>query len=631
MSKRSPLAPLALAAALFVLAMVWLFSTPHGLTFSSETDPSSARQNERPILWEPDADAKAAVRSQLNDVPAGTVDAANGLAAQPVQIPVVQGSCVLIDANGRKKTQLRGRFRFLSRREGQREWRSVEILNGQFEFSIHTPSEFHLDDFELDSFSASVPWGSNLTGPITNLRLDLIAQESRGATFHVVDGASGEHLTGVVVAVLQNFDGDSLVHPEATATIHEDLDLVVENGVSPVLVERGEDEQGFHLHSYWVGAEGYAWTRVDVNFTFGGEYRVPLVAAGGLTVTVLDPEGSLSRGGHKFMTLRREEAGPLLSFGAPDESLTCHWEALPAGSFVVALEEEHPVLSPRTLCSAPITITPGATSQIELRPTPGTVSVGPLPCTGTLRSARHWVEAGLRIEFVFNPTGTRLAESASTVHTKDLIQDPHVPDLYHWASELESPGSWQAVSRAASICVDFEVGPQGAHGVELVIPDPVQLRLRIVDKLEGFPLLQPVIHTGYNGSPLKHSYFYLDITHEPASGTHILTLPTGELSLSLRCEGYARVEDTLTLPPEGLELTYKLDRNIRIQPLFWDDHAQVAVNLLDSKLTLKHLDGNGKLDVVYWDFFTVTRPGRYQVEVEGIPFYPTLSAVITVP
>jgi hypothetical protein len=123
----------------------------------------------------------------------------------------------------------------------------------------------------------------------------------------------------------------------------------------------------------------------------------------------------------------------------------------------------------------------------------------------------------------------------------------------------------------------------------------------------------------------------LDITHERASDTHILTLPTGELSLSLRCEGYAQVEDTLTLPPEGLELTYELDRNIRIQPLFWDDHAQVAVNLLDSKLTLKHLDGDGKLDVVYWDYFTVTKPGRYQIEVVDIPFYPTLSTVITVP
>jgi hypothetical protein len=611
--------------------MVWLFSTPHGLTFSSETDPSSARQNERPILWEPDANAKAALRSQPNDVPPATVDDANGQAAQPVQIPVVQGSCVLVDAHGRKKTQVNGRFRFLSRREGQRKWTDVEILNGQFEFLIHTPTEFWLTGFELNSCSASIRRGANLTGPIADLRLDLVAQESRGATFHVIDRVSGEHLTGVEVAILQNFDGDSLIHPNTTATSNEGLDFVVENGVSPVLVERGEDEQGLHLHSYWVGAEGYAWTRVDVNFTFGGEYRVPLVAAGGLTVRVLDGEGGLFRGRYSFMTLRREEGGPVLSYGAPDESMTCHWEALPAGSFVVGLEEEYRVMSTRTLCSARVTIAPGATSQADLLPTPGAVPVGPLPCTGTVRSARHWVEDGLAIEFVFDPTGTERAKSARTVYVKDLIQDPHVPGLYHWATELECPGTWQAVTRTSSTCVDFEVGLQGAHGVELVIPDPVQLRLRIVDKLEGFPLLQPVIHTGYNGSPLKHSYFYLDITHERASGTHILTLPTGELSLSLRCEGYAQVEDTLTLPPEGLELTYELDRNIRIQPLFWDDHAQVAVNLLDSKLTLKHLDGDGKLDVVYWDYFTVTKPGRYQIEVVDIPFYPTLSTVITVP
>jgi hypothetical protein len=470
-----------------------------------------------------------------------------------------------------------------------------------------------------------------LTGPLTDLRLDLVALESRGATFHVVDEVSGKHLTGVEVAILLNFDGDSLIHPDATATSNENLDFVVENGVSPVLVERSEDDQDLHLHSYWVRAEGYAWTRVDVNFTFGGEYRVPLVAAGGLTVRVLDPDGSLFRGVYSFMTLRREEGGPVLSYGAPDESMTCHWEALPAGSFVVGLEEEHRVMSTRTLCSARVTIAPGATSQAELRPTSGAISVGPLPCTGTVRSARHWVEDGLAIEFVFDPTGTERAESARTVHAKDLIQDPHVPGLYHWATELECPGTWQAVTRTSSTCVDFEVGLQGAHGVELVIPDPVQLRLRIVDKLEGFALLQPIIHTGYDGPPLEHSYFYLDITHERASGTHILTLPTGELSLSLSCEGYAQIEDTLTLPPGGLELTYELERSIRIQPLFWDDNAQVAVSLLDSKLTLNHLDGNGKLDVVYWDYFTVTEPGRYQVEVEGIPFYPTLSTVITVP
>jgi len=99
----------------------------------------------------------------------------------------------------------------------------------------------------------------------------------------------------------------------------------------------------------------------------------------------------------------------------------------------------------------------------------------------------------------------------------------------------------------------------------------------------------------------------------------------------LLCDGYAQVEDTLTLPPEGLELTYELDRSIRIQPLFWDGNAQVAVSLLESKPTLKHLDGDGKLDIVYWDYFTVTKPGRYQFEVVDIPFYPTLSTVITVP
>ncbi|HIK59599.1 MAG TPA: hypothetical protein EYF98_02795 [Planctomycetes bacterium] len=631
MSKRSPLLSLAYAAALFVAAMVWLFSTPHARTFSPRAEQSQARQDERPILLGPEADAKNALRSQLNDVPASTVHAADGQAAQPLQIPVVQGTCVLIDANGHKQTQVNGRFRFLSRREGQREWTSVGILNGQFEFMIHAPDEFWFADFELDDCNASVRRGAILTGPLADLRLDLVALESRGATFHVVDGASGEQLSGVEVAILQNFDGDSLIHPDATATSDENLDFVVENGVSPVLVERSEDDQDLHLHSYWVRAEGYAWTRVDVNFTFGGEYRVPLVAAGGLTVRVLDGEGALFRGVYSFMTLRREEGGPILSYGAPDESMTCHWEALPAGSFVVGLEEEHRVMSTRTLCSARVTIAPGATSQAELRPTPGAISFGPLPCTGTVRSARHWVENGLSIEFVFDPTGTERAESARTVYAKDLIQDPHAPGLYHWATELECPGTWQAITRASSTCVYFEVGLQGAHGVELVIPDPVQLRLRIVDKLEGFALLQPIIHTGYDGPPLEHSYFYLDITHERASGTHILTLPAGELSLSLSCEGYAQVEDTLTLPPEGLELTYELERSIRIQPLFWDDNAQVAVSLLDSKLRLNHLDGDGKLDVVYWDYFTVTKPGRYQIAVEGVPFYPTLSTVITVP
>ena len=631
MSKRSPLVSLTLVAALLVAALVWLFSTPKGLTSSLRAGPPQAHQDEAPLLQMPGSGAEGAQRSQLSRALKGTMHAADSQTAQPKWAPVVHGTCVLMDANSRKQTQVNGRFRFLSRREGKREWTGVEILNGQFEFVIHAPDEFWLTGFELDSCNASVRRGANLTGPITDLRLDLVAQESRGATFHVVDRASGEHLSGVEIAILQNFDGDGLVHPTASATSEEDLDIVVENGISPVLVERSENDQDLHLHSYWVRAEGYAWTRVDVNFTFGGEYRVPLVASGGLTVRVLDPDGSPFHGGYSFMTLRREEAGPILSYGAPDESMTCRWEALPAGPFVVALEEELQVLPPRTLCSAQVTIAPGATSQIELRPTLGLLPVGPLPCTGTLRSARHWVEEGLAIEFAFDPVGTAQAESARTIHARDLIQDPHVPGLYHWSTELECPGNWQAITRASSTCVDFEVGPQGAHGVELVIPDPAQLRLRIVDKLEGFPLLQPTIHTGYDGSPLEHSYFYLDITYERASGTHILTLPTGELSLSLLCRGYAQVEDTLTLPPEGLELTYELDRSIRIQPLFWDDNAQVAVSLLESKLRLNHLDGDGKLDAVYWDYFTVTRPGRYQIEVEGIPFYPALSAVITVP
>jgi hypothetical protein len=631
MPKRSPLVALTLLAGLLLAAIVWLFSSQRGLSTPLKAALGQFQPEEETTLQGPLSSPQTTVRRQFEERPAAPVAAAEIAEPQPLEDPIVHGTCVVIDSQGNVQTQVSGRFRVLSHRDEEREWASVEILSGQFEFSIPTPSSFFFDDFELYSYDASVRRGVTLSGPETDLRLDLVAHESRGAEFHVVDRKSGAHLSQVQVVHLWGFSGDSYAYPYATANADENMDFIVRGGSSPVPVERDGWDRTQDLHSYWVRAEGYAWVRVDVNFTFGGVYRVPLDPAGGLTARISDPEGLLDVDGGLSMMLRREEAGPPLSTGELDDRLECNWPALAPGSYVVSVEEVHPVSDGHAIGSARVMITPGATTRVTIQPASSGAQSSTVPCTGTLRTGSHWLRTHTQIEFLFNAGKPGSNQSRNSISREDLVQDPYDAQLFHWATELESPGSWQAISRYSSIDKDFEVGAEGAHGVELVIPDPVQLRLRIVDRAGGFCLRDPVIHTGYNGIPIRNSIYYLRTTFDRESGLHTLLLPTGELTLRLRIEGYTQVEDTLMIPPEGLQLTYALVPNIRIHPVYWDDDGQIAVSLLESKLTLRHLDGDGRLDMLYWNYFTVTEPGRYQVKIENIPFYPPLSAVIKVP
>ena len=91
------------------------------------------------------------------------------------------------------------------------------------------------------------------------------------------------------------------------------LDIVVEDGVSPILVERSENERHLHLHSYWVRAEGYAV--IDQEIELGlRSLAIPLYNSAGRVVAALNTGFAATQDGPE--TVVAEFLPPLLKVQA---------------------------------------------------------------------------------------------------------------------------------------------------------------------------------------------------------------------------------------------------------------------------------------------------------------------------
>ena len=537
----------------------------------------------------------------------------------------VRGTFVLSDCFGRELTTLNGRFEVITHFGKVRQSRMVELRRGSFEFSVPNPTQFYVHELELEGRELELDLQKELTGPHDDQRLSLSARDQCEVRLEVVDAATGAPLRGVEVWSEDDLDSSAILLP-----LVEYCDHVLKDGASPILLP-WVDIGWARLRTYWVHVEGYAWGKVGVDHSRPGDYLIRLGPPAALAVRVVGLAGKRLGGKDLWLHLRRKEDNAVLAFAKLGSSFTHRWERVPLGSYRLCVDLGGHWDDPLTLASAAVELSSSDEVSVVLEASPPDVPIGPVQVSGTLRVGAFWREQGFSLGFHGIGEAERWGSWRLGVKFSDLAADAVDPDLLHWSEELPCVGTWQVSVGRLGVHEDFEVGPSGAQGIELTVPDPAQLSILLKDAETGHILPSLGVWYSYAGETRHRTIVWPRMKFDPKSGRHRVAMPAGRVSLRVSSRGYADAEDELDLKPGEHELSYELAPCARVDFAFTNGVAAVPVNMLEVEVEATPVDGVGEISEVWFQGLVFSEPGPYQLKFRGIRGYLEAETRVEVP
>ncbi len=253
-----------------------------------------------------------------------------------------------------------------------------------------------------------------------------------------------------------------------------------------------------------VGAPGHVWTNVEVDIGDGQDKTVELKPAATLVVSV--PGVPAERAGDIRLSLGavlRVETGESwnsprmcfegrlaeLGFRPPVVELNLR---VPLGEYTLAAEFEPGCGCEKLqLVSERLSIERAETVRCEL--TLGT-SVAPLTCSVTGR-----IRVPVRRGSLHTPDVRRVDEAVADLKSGswlpvELVSDDGRERIYEWTATDFCPGTYELDWSGLGFVARFEVPHAREHKVELVVPSPVELIVRLVDADTGVPIEMEELH-----------------------------------------------------------------------------------------------------------------------------------------
>jgi RNA polymerase sigma factor (sigma-70 family) len=331
---------------------------------------------------------------------------------------------------------------------------------------------------------------------------------------------------------------------------------VVEGEVSPIALPDSDTRV-----TYWAHAPGHAWGMIEVDHSAIGERRLELMPSSSLTVTVAGNLPDASGEECDYIRLRRKSDGWHWNFAASRKVLEAGpilFDGLPAGRYLVCYErgdEEGVRRGAQEWFDVPLY----SASRITLTPDVSLLDPPKAHVFGTLRLPLNQSQAK-RTQMRLDPID--MASGAKPVIL--LVEQMECADgdahLYRWDAGGLIPGQYVAYfSRIQHrVLLDIELGNAGP--VEIEVPELASLSIEVVDAREGTALKH--VDVSWTDGALEgvSTNSSLDAPRDAASERWVISAPVGEISLSVRQDGYMEHSQTLELVPGASDLRVELKR-----------------------------------------------------------------------
>lgn len=515
--------------------------------------------------------------------------------------------------------------------------------DGFVELQPMVPVDVARGSFEVQSFTTTVTdgrWQADVAMDATRLDVGTIDLDERAAicadTFslpsdqptlplratwlpklqvRVIGNDTGSDLADLRVVQGRYWTFDEFRHPG-----NRQLQVVLEHGRSPLqLQHRGRADSV----RYWIHAPGYAWDQIQLATNSVGERTLRLVPGGDVEVTFVGelPADAVLRvrpwqGGLALppdMPVPQDQ--PLTEF-VPAQQGPTHLDALPAGTWALSLEKGDWFREPVRFGATVVTVLPGTSA-------PATITVGnevQRPATvqvrGTLSLSSKW---GTDVSIEFEPTDALQAWTKEHAGLRLDTMQPDGPGRYRWGPIDLLAGRWDVTVHGAEHRAVVDVGPGHPDVVDLVVPDPNEVRVRVVDATTGLPV--PDAAPSWYGTVDGWSSGWRHVSMEPIGDDwYRCVVGAGTIVIHAHPDGYVWSHDQYEVRPGPNEFVVQVARACGLEITLQD--GEVTIPWPDSTFAdIEHT--TSKAGAAYWagNRITAQEPGEHTLTLEPLGGY----------
>jgi RNA polymerase sigma factor (sigma-70 family) len=420
---------------------------------------------------------------------------------------------------------------------------------------------------EIDNPAADQNAPAANTGPSRGQLYALRARSLPDVALRVVGADTGADLAGVTVLAEETSLHD--VHP-ATTGGHR----CAAAGASPL---RFQATRAGTTQWFLVCATGYAWSPVEVVLADPGERLVRLVPGGTIALRIEGKVPSEAR-------LRVRQSGAVnrgIVERHASNSRRLVIDGLAAGRWRVAVElgvwEEHAEL----LAEAEVDLIAGAavTTTLRVNATPADM----VATRGTLHVPSGWRDVR---QLVIEAAGRTKARFPGWRKLEVAAMEAAADGSRSWDAGELPDGDYQFTVAGPDYRGRFRVTSRQSNPIAIHVPEPCEVRVRVVDTDSGRVLTEPPEHAGwYSELANWNSAVFIVATAPDSDGWYRFQAPPGPVVFSAKPADYLSAEDRFdvgvgdnarvvaTRRSSGIELRL-LENDARVP---WPDELRVEV------------------------------------------------------
>lgn len=551
------------------------------------------------------------------EAPSQEPDRAESAAPQPAFR--LSGTVVVVDWNGVELEPIDGQFQLAIWEQQPARTERVEVTRGEWSIDMTLAAAPEIGVFDLataqDALSIERPQeGSRVPFPDGG-RLEIRARRARPSILRVVDARDGRALGNLE---LLRARWEDLDHPGISYEEHR----IGSNLVSPIdlcavvpLKNRRQQPQ------FFVGADGFAWERITVDFLAGGERTVALAPGGDLEVTLSGLQGVSGA------ALRLRSPASVRPIGAVDAS-TGEWlfRGLHPGPLRAAVEVGEWWASPLELGASEVTILEGQlvrTSIAAQEPPP----LETASARGRLLVPSAWKARPPRIaaELLGTPLGGSNPNQSASVARSDERREGF--DVFEWSFSKLQVGRHELSISKPVFSVVIDVPPTGLADHEVAVPPPGELLVRVVDArtdldVETQPLQwHPRRPEGSTGGSLEVA------KRDPRTGLYRIVAPATWIELHVWDLRYPARSESVDLSPGRVEYTLRMEPAHTLEIVLKDGETLVPFPEGFDGNPEPAGGGSGRVTLAQFDRFArrfqLTDAGRWTFQAPTPPGYRT--------
>lgn len=491
----------------------------------------------------------------------------------------------------------------------------------------------------------------------------------------VIDSATKRPLSRVSMALDRTLGGSS-PHPGVVAA----SDLLVAGESSPLHPPLASNDS--EARWYWVGAEGYAWSRVDLDPAAPGTVVVELARAARLTVELIGepPRGAIVRvrsatavdaaiaeaereidrhlvevetagsSGESSAAVAQERARvaalvadlragawrqlppllrqPLLERAvAAGEELTV--EGLPPGEYVASCELGTWYRDPQCFTAVPIVLAAGRDGSVRLDVPPQSIPAT-VPLRGTLVVPPAWGVDELRLSLDPSRVPFRVGDRAQKCSVAPVVDGE--PGLFRFDAGTVLPGRYEFEVDPLGYRRSIEIGPDGATDLRVELPPPATVSVEFVDDATGAPVALEELELAWRWLAPDASCFVEEVVEAP-SGRFTFRAIEGPITLFASDDRYADFESSvMVVASRTNEFTLRLKQACGVDLALLDAGRPVAlrwgwtdaIKVRDAEgkrvaCSVRLLDSGPRMELA--------QPDRYRIDLPPLPGYQPIAPI----